>query len=519
MPLGSSSTPYPTGRTIGHSPDRSAGATVLSADEASSFGSRHAAATRNRLSVSFGTEEYVLLCELARTSQRSLAWVVRHAVGSLLRGKLNQQLDLPFNSSRFGTVQPIVADPPDVSTGLALAAQQASDQHHRVHAIHSYPGRFAPEVSASLIEAFTAQGETVLDPFCGSGTTLVEALRLGRNAIGVDVNPLAALITRVKCRRLSDRDRAAIRASVAWARTLVEGFYRQVRLPGAQPAQLLFAFRERYPAFGLELPQLIPDADTIGRLSQWFPSPAIYELALIVDVVRGSAAQAAKEFCLVALSAIVTSVSVRKSETRYLKVQRAVKPFDTLKRWALRVESMLDCLGHVESPGQSPTAQVYQADARCLMFIGESCADFVLASPPYPNAFDYGAQHRLRLLLLGLQDTWSPQQEIGSHRRYSRARTNGEANYEQEVREVLLATRHVLRPGKMCALIVRGSRIGGAMSDNVGCVARAATSAGYVVVNHGAPITSAIGALKMRSTPKSDREQLVLLRREQPARS
>lgn len=53
----------------------------------------------------------------------------------------------------------------------------------------SHPARFIPEVPRKFILLFSHRGETVLDPFCGSGTTNVEALKLGRNSIGIDVNP------------------------------------------------------------------------------------------------------------------------------------------------------------------------------------------------------------------------------------------------------------------------------------------------------------------------------------------
>ena len=64
--------------------------------------------------------------------------------------------------------------------------------------LHWYPARFLPQVPRLFIECFSNVGETVLDPFCGSGTTLVEAIGLGRNVIGVDNNPVATLISSAK---------------------------------------------------------------------------------------------------------------------------------------------------------------------------------------------------------------------------------------------------------------------------------------------------------------------------------
>ena len=64
--------------------------------------------------------------------------------------------------------------------------------------LHFHPGRFISQIPATIIGRLTKPGDTVLDPYCGSGTALVEAQRLGRYAIGIDVNPVSVLISRAK---------------------------------------------------------------------------------------------------------------------------------------------------------------------------------------------------------------------------------------------------------------------------------------------------------------------------------
>ncbi|KAA4287867.1 site-specific DNA-methyltransferase, partial [Bacteroides ovatus] len=69
--------------------------------------------------------------------------------------------------------------------------------------IHPYPARFIPDIPRELISALgCAKGSVVLDPFCGSGTTLVEAQRAGFDAVGIDLNPIACLISSVKTQPL-----------------------------------------------------------------------------------------------------------------------------------------------------------------------------------------------------------------------------------------------------------------------------------------------------------------------------
>jgi DNA modification methylase len=75
---------------------------------------------------------------------------------------------------------------------------------------YRYPARFSPSFAREVIRTFTEPGEVVLDPFCGGGTAIVEAIALGRRAIGTDVSSLATFLTRTKTTALSVHDRRQI---------------------------------------------------------------------------------------------------------------------------------------------------------------------------------------------------------------------------------------------------------------------------------------------------------------------
>ncbi|MDI6881174.1 MAG: DNA methyltransferase, partial [Desulfitobacteriaceae bacterium] len=82
------------------------------------------------------------------------------------------------------------------------------------HRFHSYPARFIPQIPKTFIKLFTKKVDTVVDPFCGCGTTLVEAFLTQRNSIGNDFNPLACLITKVKTRLISDDKLAKLNVKI-----------------------------------------------------------------------------------------------------------------------------------------------------------------------------------------------------------------------------------------------------------------------------------------------------------------
>jgi len=78
------------------------------------------------------------------------------------------------------------------------------------HNFYRYPARFSPAFVRAAIETFTSPGDTVLDPYMGGGTSLVEALALGRNAVGVDISQLAEFVSEVKTTVFTDAELAAL---------------------------------------------------------------------------------------------------------------------------------------------------------------------------------------------------------------------------------------------------------------------------------------------------------------------
>lgn len=93
------------------------------------------------------------------------------------------------------------------------------------HSFYRYPARFSPRFARAAIEAFTDPGEIVLDPFSGSGTTAVEALRSGRKCYGFDINELALLVSKVKCTLLSKHE-------IEYLRKWSKDFEKQMKING-----------------------------------------------------------------------------------------------------------------------------------------------------------------------------------------------------------------------------------------------------------------------------------------------
>ena len=99
----------------------------------------------------------------------------------------------------------------DVLSSLVEAARDAEPVSGLTHNFYRYPARFSPKFVRAAIKALSEPGDLVLDPFMGGGTTLVEALALGRHGVGADISSLAAFISQVKTTLYSDEDLGALK--------------------------------------------------------------------------------------------------------------------------------------------------------------------------------------------------------------------------------------------------------------------------------------------------------------------
>ena len=174
-----------------------------------------------------------------------------------------------------------------------------ADTQYLTHGIHRYSGKFIPQIARQAIEILTEPGEIVLDPYCGSGTALLEAALLDRHAVGVDLNPLAVLVAQAKTR--------GVPASCAEA--VVRRFERGVSvLSGAQDCR--GPFQDDTYAWSDILAQVDADprrADPWYR--KWFQDSILRELIALDIAIRSEPCVDCRRLARVALSDILRKSS------------------------------------------------------------------------------------------------------------------------------------------------------------------------------------------------------------------
>jgi hypothetical protein len=298
-----------------------------------------------------------------------------------------------------------------------------------VHRLHPYLGKFIPQLVEALLERHVQGGGRVLDPFAGSGTTLVQALESGRTATGADIAAFNCLLMRVKTRRydlakLAHELRDAFRRLEVFdgADGLTDSEYVRTWYAPRAAAELLF-FRS-----------LVDD----------------YEHADVLRVILTRAARSARRARHFDLDFPPTP----QIEPYWChKHRRTCRPVERarhfLERYAVDTLRRIKEFDRLRSRGCE--GDVLHGDARDLDLGGPF--DALLTSPPYPGLIDYHEQHRYAYELLGLDDR--RELEIGAGvAGTSRAAIDV---YSDGIVAVLENCGRTLRPGAP-VLIVAGDR-------------------------------------------------------------
>jgi tRNA G10 N-methylase Trm11 len=353
-----------------------------------------------------------------------------------------------------------------LSGELAAALEQARE-HHEIaesltHPLHSYPARMHPATARALVRIALANatagqaGELPLlvDPYCGSGTVLVEGRRAGARIVGVDANPVAVLISRAKTWTAPAERRSQLREygyRIA-AATLNEG--RAARRAG-------------YEQPGLRSPRGMDPRIRNRRLLHWFPPHTRRELEHMagqIDEVRQEDSELA-DVLTVALSAVLYKVSRRASDTDPSRVERRIGRGAAARLFRQRVDLLVAGLDDLAGASDAPIPAVYRGDARNLRRMGlhKGSVDAVVTSPPYAGTYDYAEQHRLRLDFLGLSSQAFRRSEMGSRRQFTgpgAARRRARRRFIRALGGSFREMARVLQPGNVAA-VVYGDSVAG----------------------------------------------------------
>lgn len=314
---------------------------------------------------------------------------------------------------------------------------EGADRAH-VHGFHAYPARMHPVTASRLVEAFVPAGGTVLDPFCGSGTVLVEAMLLGREALGSDLNPLAVELARAKTR---PREAGELEAMVEAAKGVAA-----------------FAGERRRAKAGATRRYAKEDTEA-------FDPHVLLELDGLRHGIRTLVDEELQPDLMLVLSAILVKVSKKESDTSEHEAPKRIAAGYPSRLLVKKTEEWAERLRELEGrlPSPRPEVQVARVDATSLDGLEEGSVDGVVTSPPYVATYDYLAHHALRLRWLGMDETDFEAHEIGARRVYAPLQPRAAWDlWAGELHAMLKALGRVTRRGGSIVLLMADSAVGDA---------------------------------------------------------
>lgn len=256
--------------------------------------------------------------------------------------------------------------------------QKRQNTRYSVHGLHEYKGKFNPQVVRALFNIYKISNNSrVLDPFCGSGTTLVEAAHIGAHGIGTDINPLAVFIANTKIKSLS----------LKWSYIKNE-FDHLINIFSSQ-----------------RLDYTLPDKNNerIAYLKKWFP----LNVLLDIECLRTLSEELpnSKDLILVVISNLLRDYSFQ--EPKDLRIRRRKSPLPTLpfieelktkmKSVINTIKDFQDNFGIIQSNNRAINTDINSCVSND---IADNSIDFALTSPPYATALPYIDTQRLSLIWL-----------------------------------------------------------------------------------------------------------------------
>ncbi len=322
--------------------------------------------------------------------------------------------------------------------------------NNATNAMHPYPAKFIPQIPRNFIEQLSFKGDTVYDPFLGSGTTAVEANILGRNAIGNDINELAVLISKVKTTPISNEKLS-----------VVDDLLRKIHIR----IHLLYSGREN----NIERPDIV-------NLDMWFESFVIDELVIIKEEIEKLRDKDLINFCNVSLSGIIINVSRQDSDTRYVRVSKTINHFDTYSKFSKQINKLRKIISSSCEYIKNGKSVFKIADTRMENIFKENTADLAVTSPPYPNAYDYHLYHKYRLFWLGMNPHYLRKSEIGSHADCSRKNGYDEFDFMKDMEKCLLNISNILKKNGCLVFVIGDSILKGRSIKNNEILKQAASN-------------------------------------------
>jgi len=357
------------------------------------------------------------------------------------------------------------------------------------HSWHSFPAKFPPQLPNTFINRLTFKGETVLDPMMGSATTLIEAAKAERHAIGFDIDPLDLMIAKSKLSQLEPQE------------LYTEGM------------SLIERSREHFKTDQEQLKKSLTnkfDQETKLFIDFWFLHETQLEIFAILTELKKVSKEEYKAFFRAVLSGVIITKSGGVSLARDLAHTRPhkdqqKKPKSVFNEFHKRLKKNLANYSSLSSKNVC----IEEANAQNLP-IDDRSVDLIITSPPYANnAIDYIRAHKFSLVWFGytLSQLRDKRKEfVGSVNKAkekqrvlpvqviekiqeleakSKSKAQSLKRYYLEMQSVISEYHRVLKPNRACVLVIGTSKLNNIDTETHNCLSAIGNDQGFKTLGIG----------------------------------